>query len=329
MDDKEFANKILNGDQSCWKEFMERYTDWVLYKAWEFERKFCRLPARLANCSLLLIMRQRKGKKAPYRRGGEDCDEGVELYLWLFQHLRQRLKSYRGESKLSTYIWTILNSKSLRVDILRWKYGRVDECNEKRLPVAIQRLPETERKIFVWLRRGKDEGFILEKLKLEQESFRQGASRVREALLRAGQLDLIERPEFRRLDLWDAENEGRYWCREDLQKHEAAITDQVFYRQVAAMLGSAIEKLKPAEQKLLKLYYHEGLSGKEIGRFCSQLAFPLEIDGTEVGPQNVYYLLGKVTQRLLSTIDLDVDGRRLSRKQWLEVLAVLGQEEIW
>jgi hypothetical protein len=329
MNDKEFVKKILDGNQSCWEEFVERYTDWVLYTAWEFERKFCRLPARFINCSLLMIMRQRKGEKVSYRREGEDCDEGVELYLWLFQQLRTRLKSYRGKSKLSTYIWMILNSKFLQVDILRWKYGRVDECNEKRLPAAIQELPETERKIFVWLRRGKDEGFILRKLNLDQESFQQGVSRVRETLLRAGQLDIIEHFTFRSLEFWDGETQQQLWYKGQIQEQEKTITDQVFYRQMVTLLGSAVENLKPAEQKLLKLYYHEGLSGKEIGRFCSQLAFPLEIDGAKVNSQNVYYLLGKVTERLTSTVNLDINGQQLSHKQWLKVLSVLGRERIW
>ncbi len=329
MNDTEFVKKILEGNPSCWKDFVEQYTDWILYTAWEFERKFCRTSARFANCSLLLIMRQRKGEKKSYRREGEDCDEGLELYLWLLNQLRRRLKSYQGKSKLSTYIWTILNSKTMSVDILRWKYGRVDENDEKRLPVAIKKLPVVERKIYVWLRRGKAKEFILEKLKLDQETLQQGIYRVREALLGAGQLDLIEHYEPRSVDFLDTKNENLLWQEGELRTQEQAATNHVFYRQVMTHLCSAIQNLSPAEQKLLKLYYQEGLSGKEIGRFSSQLPAPLEIDHKPVNSQNVYYLLGKATERLVSGLNLDIDGQKLSREQWLRVLPVMGQEGIW
>jgi len=329
MDDKGLVKGILSGDQSCWKEFVERYTNWVLYTAWEFERKFCYLPAKSVNCSLRLILRQRKGKEARYLPDSEDCDEGLELYLWLFQQLRKRLKYYRGESKLSTYIWTILNSRALHVDILRWKYGRVDEGNPQRLPVAIRRLPELERKLFVLLRRSKDEESILRQLNIDRQTLQQATQRIREALSAAGQMDLIERPELKDFEPWDGETERQLWHWGLLREQEATLTDRLFCRQVVDMVNEALKKLPPAERKLFRLYYQEGLSGREIGRFCERLEPPLEINGVKVDTRNVYYLLGKVSERVILAMELEVDGRKLTRKQWLEVLSVIGREGLW
>ena len=326
MDDKDFVKQILFGDPSSWKEFVENYTDWVLYTAWEFERKFCRRPARKGNCSLLIIMRQRKGNATLHRKNGEDCDEGLELYLWLFKQLRERLKSYRGESKLSTYIWTILNSHALHVDILRWKYGRVDEFNAKRLPAAIKALPETERKLFVMLRRRKGKEFILQGLGLAEEGYQQALERVRTALLQAGQMDLLDRPgdkEFEPLE----DDAGQLSFTGQFGEQETRLVDRIFYRQIADHLRQALGSLGSAERKLLLLYYQQGLSGREIGTFCSQMAPPLEIDGVEVNSQNVYYILGKVSERLLAVMNLEIDGQRLSREQWLKAISVFAQEE--
>lgn len=97
MNDKQFVEKILAGNQSCWKDFVEKFTDWVLYAAWIFEQKFCDQPNRFNKCSLLFIMRERKGKNKRFQSNGENCDNGIELYIWLLSHLRSRLKSCRGE----------------------------------------------------------------------------------------------------------------------------------------------------------------------------------------------------------------------------------------
>jgi hypothetical protein len=329
MDDKEFVKNILDGNQSCWKAFVERYTDWVLYTAWKFEQKFCRMPNKFGNCSLMLLLRQRKGEKIIPRKDEESCDEGMELYIWLIQQLRRRLKAYKGKSKLSTYIWVILNSNSLRVDILRWKYGRADECNDKRLPVVIQKLPNIERRIFEWLRRGKDEEFIIHKLGIEQELFRQSAQHVREVLLRAGLIDLIERSVFTEVDLSDPENEKNLMLRWQFQEQENKITSHLFCQQLMELLSSTVSRLSPAEQKLIKLYYQEGLSGKEISQFCSDFAASFEIEGKKINSQNVYYLLGKVTERLIDVLKLNIKGQQLSREQWLRLLNIVGQEGLW
>ncbi len=325
MNDKEFVDKILAGDQTCWQEFVERYTDWVIYKAWEFERKFCRMPQRLANCSLLLIMRQRRGEVHSYKKDAESCDEGLELYLWFFKQLRRRLKFYCGKSKLSTYIWVILNSKSMQVDILRWKYGRVDDDNEKRLPVCIKEQPETERRIFSWLRRGKDKIFILAKLKINEQAYKDGVHRVKEALIKAGQLDMLQPVEFKNIDDWTEQSRGK----RELNAQEKTTTNKLFYNQVSALLNGAFKKLEPDEQKLIRLYYSEGLSGKQIGEFCSRLDLKLTIDGVKLSSKNVYYLLSKITEKLSHSIELKIEGQKLSGKQWHNVLNILGEEGLW
>lgn len=98
------------------------------------------------------------------------------------------------------------------------------------------------------------------------------------------------------------------------------ITGQVFYREITALISSALKQLTLSEQKLLKLYYNDCLIGKEIGEFCGRTKLPLEIDGVGVDSQNVYYLLGKLSQRLIAAVDLEIDGKKITDKQWEKVL---------
>lgn len=326
--DKQIVNKILAGDGAAWQAFVEQYTDWVLYTCWHFEKKFCRKSDRINNCALLSIMRQRKGQDNSPTKGENVCDEGIELYLWLLQYLRNRLKPYRGESKLSTFIWTILNSKNLYVDILRWKYGRLDENNDKRLPAVIQKLSKLEQKVFVCLRKGKNEAGIGRQLDADPETIRKAIELVRSALLKTHQLFLVECPVMESLEaLTDNQiepgiNNGM------LPKESDRVADKIFYQQVTRLVGTALKSFDPGTQKLLKLYYNDGMSGKEICDFCGKFHPGLEAAGMKITAQNIYYVLGKLSRQLIELLHLDIDGQKLTAAQWERVLAAFKQDGI-
>lgn len=122
--DKKLVSDILSGSGGAWEEFVERYTDWALYKAKEWCVDHCRYPAGLYLCGLMSISLQREGRRP--KGGLPECDEGLDTYIWIFDQLKNRIGKYTGRNDclLSTFVWTILNSRELYIDWLRWKYGR-------------------------------------------------------------------------------------------------------------------------------------------------------------------------------------------------------------
>jgi len=124
-DDLALVQKIIDDDPKSWETFVEKFTDWVLYKAKEWCTSHCRYAAGERFCGLMSLSLQRSGRRVAVR--AEECDEGLDTYIWIIEQLRRRIKKYTGKNNclLSTFVWTILNSREFYIDWLRWKYGRV------------------------------------------------------------------------------------------------------------------------------------------------------------------------------------------------------------
>ena len=123
--DLELIERISNDDDDAWGEFVEQFTDWVLYKSKEWCKGHCRYSAGQYFCGLTSLSLKRDGKNI--KPDLPECDEGMDTYIWLFEQLKRRAKKYTGKNDclLSTFVWTILNSREIHIDWLRWKYGRV------------------------------------------------------------------------------------------------------------------------------------------------------------------------------------------------------------
>jgi hypothetical protein len=122
--DRETVSAIVNGDENAWRGFVDAHTDWVLYKSREWCKGHCQYPAGERLCGLLSLSLQRDGKTPASTL--PECDDGLDTYIWIFEQLRKKIKKYTGKNGclLSTYVWTILNSREFHIDWLRWKFGR-------------------------------------------------------------------------------------------------------------------------------------------------------------------------------------------------------------
>jgi hypothetical protein len=123
--DLDLILRISNNDDQAWEFFVERFTNWTLYKSKEWCVAHCKYSAGQYFCGLTSLSLQRDGR-VPHSNLPE-CDEGLDTYIWIFEQLRRRVKKYTGKNDclLSTFVWTILNSREFFIDWLRWKYGRV------------------------------------------------------------------------------------------------------------------------------------------------------------------------------------------------------------
>lgn len=122
---KELVHRVLSGDRVACGQFVEDYTDMVMYKILELMKSHCKYSAREYVCCLHFLQSQKKGWNMS-TEGRVQCDECMDYYIWFFEYLKGKLKSYKGINNctLKTYIWSIVNSHSTYIDWLRWKYGR-------------------------------------------------------------------------------------------------------------------------------------------------------------------------------------------------------------
>lgn len=117
------ANSVSAGDSKACELFIDNYTDLVLSTVWNLSKTHCNYPARERVCSLVILQKQRKGS---IYFTEDQCDECMDSYIWFFDFLKKKIKSYEGRNNctLKTFVWSVVNSHSTYIEWLRWKYGR-------------------------------------------------------------------------------------------------------------------------------------------------------------------------------------------------------------
>jgi len=123
--DLDFAAIVQSGKRDEVRKFVEGYSPLVLGKIWFWMKDNCRRKSSLTLCTLLYLQYSLK-KESSRASGKAQCDDCIDSYLWAFEYLKKRLKSYKAKNNctLKTYIYALLNSKTMYIDWLRWKYGR-------------------------------------------------------------------------------------------------------------------------------------------------------------------------------------------------------------
>ncbi|MEW6379830.1 MAG: hypothetical protein AB1611_09505 [bacterium] len=116
---------VSAGDSNACEVFVNDFTDLVLSRVWGLMKTHCHYAAREKMCALLFLQKQKKGSNRPWPE--DQCDECLDSYLWFFDFLKKKVKSFQGinDCSLKTYIWSIVYSHSTYIEWLRWKCGRI------------------------------------------------------------------------------------------------------------------------------------------------------------------------------------------------------------
>lgn len=119
------AQLLSSGDAASCRIFVNDYSQMVLWRVLQLMKTHCHYPAREKVCTLKILQKQMKGGRYP--TAFDQCDECLDSYIWFFEFLKKKLKSYQGrnECSLKTFIWSIIHSRTTYLEWLRWKYGRV------------------------------------------------------------------------------------------------------------------------------------------------------------------------------------------------------------
>jgi len=174
--------------------------------------------------------------------------------------------------------------------------GSFSDTVLKRLPSVIQALDPLEQQVYIYLRLRKTEDNISHLLTLPIEDVRQKAQRIRDALMRSGQLHLVQSPVFLSIH---SDASGVFL--HTIPSHDASMDTKLILKELLSNLRKTIEQLPSDQARLLSLRYNHRMSAREIVSFCENLGTSL-ISGKNVGElneQDVFYALNSALKAVL------------------------------
>lgn len=241
--DRLLAQRIRAGDKAAWEEFVNRFTDWVFYCALKFTENDMRYAT---DDEKLAFPYEVDGKRFYY------TEETQEAYLWIFKRLEKKLESYKGDIPLSVFVWCILNTKQsphfLRSEYFKWRYG-----NANYIPRILQDRPEMMQEVFKLKRRQKTTHQIAKHLEIEEEQVIEYLEKILQLLDKVGLKYLLEPHKYVQLnpDIYDPPG--------DYQLDALAI-----FNDLKDKFKKCLKMLSEEKSCLLRLFYADGLSAKEI-----------------------------------------------------------------
>ncbi|MBI5665988.1 MAG: hypothetical protein HZC49_13020 [Nitrospirae bacterium] len=158
----------------------------------------------------------------------------------------------------------------------------------ERFPSVIKALDETCQQTFICLRLRKNETEIAKQLNLPVVDAREKIETVRNELIRAGQLDLIEDPRFVSIHADDPDTPDMPLAAEGL-----GIDNKLIVREFFSHLKDAVKRLPRHQANILRLRYKHQLSAKDILGFCRHIGSSLVPgkDFSELKEQDIFYAL--------------------------------------
>lgn len=177
--------------------------------------------------------------------------------------------------------------------------GPISASVFSRLPSAIKDLDPAHQKVFIHLRLGKREVDISRQIGIDENDTRQKIIEVKEALARAGLLDLIEEPRFVTIHS-SSEDEPEF----QLRSFELPIEKKLILKEFLSILRDAINSLPIHQAQLLRLRYVQGMTAKDILAFSRsiKISFVPVKSTSELDEQSIFYALNTALKEVLEKI---------------------------
>lgn len=288
--DKALANKIVQGDKKAWNEFVNTYSNYILTNIITWCRSTCRIINEPAECAVESLKNLNNNQKK-YTNSGNTCEEGIELYVYIFNALRTRIPKYQGKSSLKTFITACL--KFIYSDYFISKHGKIN------IPVALKEISETDKKIYKVLCRSSDlEPAIekLEKLGISKEETLKGFKTITGLLEDEGKdkvwhhlySQFLRNKQVESLEITDDEGNEN--------ERDIIINDYDYSNtEVLQLFEKCFKELEAKQQRLLKLKFKNNLAIKDIFTGYSNI-FKFEKE------QDIYTELDKAIKVLVNKL---------------------------
>lgn len=281
QDDRRLVSEILKGGKQAWDEFVNHYTDWVFYTAYQWTK---RAGSYHDKDEGRVIKDEKTDMVHTYP------EETHDAYIWIIEQLKNKLKFYTGKqgASLSTYIWTVLNSNGFKVDYLRWKYG-----DPRKIPMVLKEASEQEKTVFILMRQRKAIEQIAAKLDVALERANDLTRSVLEKLIKNGLAYMV-------MPHYGVELSENIMDNRD-NRSESRSEDITLFYQVCAEYRNAVNELHPEEQLILRLFFNEELSAQEVLDQYRNVKrnLPGGIDPEKIKTSDIYHIKNQVSKKLM------------------------------
>ncbi len=236
--DLDFVGRILRDDESAWSDFVNNYTKNIFLRAKSWTKKSNYKPDI--------------DKRSYPLEGSQNeiiyTDETIDAYLWILEQLKKnKLKAYKGIAPLEHYINSILADKRFMIECIRKLKGRI------KIPKCLQHSSELYKKIFTLMTQDKHEGQIASILNMSFEKVSEIKNEIRDVLRKNGKEDMVIKPVLNDID-------DEILTNNDKQIFNS-IEDEI---DIKKEINKATSELKSDERLLLKFYFSDKLSVKQI-----------------------------------------------------------------
>lgn len=321
--DIEKASRIVEGDLESRRAFFDEFSDLVLFRMRKIAGAYCSYKYSNPPCCFQILADEWQGRSSG--QSNPQCDKASEAYLWAFNYLLKRLKSYKGlnNATLNTYVHAILFSHNMKVDWLREQHSRIN------IPKCVQALSADCREIYIQLRLRKQRDTIAKGLNLSADGVDDAITEVYTALSKAGLLDLLIPPSIVLItDKRDDEGDGNEIT---IPSQDISPDQYIDLSQFLKKFQDALSILKSHSKKyyyLLDLYYGKEMTLKEILNYFQKVGINLPTEKV-LTEQVVFYQLEKSRKELLKILKEDILvswGGNLNEESIKEILSDLGQD---
>jgi len=177
--------------------------------------------------------------------------------------------------------------------------GHINDWVSERLPKAIKALDKLDQKIYIGLRLRKSAEQISAEIGRSLEKTKEKISGIRHELIKAGQLYLVEEPQFISIHSDDPDAQDLPVASGELNLDEKLLIDEFI-----SFLREAIEEIPAHQTRLLRLRYKHKLSARDIVGFSNKLGFSLVPDKplSELKEQDVFYELNLALKGVLKKL---------------------------
>lgn len=136
-DNLTLVNEISSGKVRAWNIFVEYYSDIIMSTILKWCKSKCSIISEEDICEI----KQLKSKNKLPEEIGNTCDQGVELYVYIFEKLRDILPKYKGNSLLGTFIVGCINKTIIKNYFIE-KYGRIN------IPKYLDTCDDIDKQVF-------------------------------------------------------------------------------------------------------------------------------------------------------------------------------------
>lgn len=283
QEDVALVQALRDGRAGTWNRFVGRFSDTVLNLLRSWCESTCRRPRDQYRCILQVL---REGRGTDTR---ETCDEAVDMYLFTFQALRNRILKYQGKSSLSTYITALM--RFIHHDYFRQKLHRIS------IPAALKGLSEQDREVYKLMRRGREVFEIACELGVSAAEAQASRANVRRALRDQG-------VEWEHLDGWLETNRPPLsLVAADPQDGTEAVVDIPIddrppeHEELLSRLREAFSRLTLVQQRILDLRFARDYSAEQIAEKGRRLPVLGVTD-----PKEVYRAIDRALIRWLELV---------------------------